>query len=621
MKFDSYYHFINNSWLNTFTLPNEYSYYGTFDILNNKIEKQLIKILSNNDNILLKKFYKKGLDLNTRNKLKLKPLQKIFELIDSINDNTSLSSTLSILNLLGFSVFYNISISDDLKDSKRNIIYISQDSLHLPSKKYYFDEQYLDIRNEYKKFINKILIEIDPNLDKINDILEFEKKIADITLSNEDKRDIIKTYNVTSFEKLNKLYPFLSFTHYFETIKIIRPDIHDFTNEIIIDDFKYFEKLNNILENTSLIFIKLYIKFCVLISSLNFLDEKMEDLNFSFFGMILSGSKKKKSRNKIIISQITPLLGEILGDIYVKKYFSQDTLNEVNILIKNIVKAAEIKINTNDWMSKETKKLAINKLKKIKYKIGFPKKILDYSILNFSNKNYYDIIILTNLFYSKYYLDKLGKVPDNIKWGMASYEVNAYYNPVKNEMVFPAGILQSPFFDINATNEHNYGGIGTVIAHEISHGFDDQGRLFDENGNLINWWNSNDEKNYNIETNKLKNQFDNLKLDGYNISGQLTLGENIADYSAVSICLLALKLSLKNKSCKLNDFFTSYANIWKYKIRKPEQIKRIASDVHAPGIFRTNQILSNIPEFYDVYNIENNHKMYIHPDLRIKLWK
>ena len=621
MKFNDYYSFINKDWFKNFTIPDDYSRFGTFEEIYLNMENQVGEILndcSNNqlensfNNLLLKNMY-----LKLDKKDDISSLNKYFKLIDNCNDLDDILKIIGLFNILNVSLFFNLSIEQDLKDSMTYLIYLNQNSTMLPSKDYYIDDKYNDICIKYKGFINSILKLI--NMESYGDqIYEFEKSIALLTLKKEDKRDLDMMYNISNFNEINRIFNFENFLIYF---KILKPDIDKYYNKIIVDNFKYYNDLITLLKNTDLNLIKIYIKYIFIISFGDYLTSDIYDLIFSFFKKELSGVIKPVPENKKKIDILSELIGEIISQIYINKYYSEEINQNIKNLIDKIIKSSIDIISKCSWMDPKTKIKAIDKINNIKIKIGYRKKIKNYTSININDLNLIDSITKFNIFYSNFYLNKLGSNPDPDEWHMNSYETNAYYNPLINEIVFPAGILQLPMFSLENSFATNLGGIGSVIAHEISHAFDDQGHKFDKNGNMISWWTKDDENKYLERANNLVDQFNKIKIFDINISGKMTLGENIADYTAVTIIVNVLKQNNLTTRYNYHQLFSAYAQVWKHKIRKNELIKRLNNDVHAPGRYRTNQILSNINEFYETYNIDENHKMYIKNNNRIKLWE
>ena len=639
-EFTDFYSYINSKWLKSFILQDQYARFGTFDQVSIKIELLVEKLIYNivdihdsylsENELLLKKMYLKLSNNEIRNSNGIKPLEKYFKIIDDIENVNDYIKIMGLFNILNMGIFLNFNIERDIKNNSNYLLHCNQNSTILPSKKYYTEDSYQDIRIKYKKFIIEMLKIIDINKtiidkDKVaTEIFDFECYIASITLNPEQKRDTDLVYNISSYQEINS---FLNLDECFYYFKNLRPDINQYYNKIIIDDLKYIKRIGAILLKIDLNFLKIYMKYIVLLSMPNILSNDIFMLKFNFFSKELTGTLVPREPIKQTIKILSNIIGEIIGEIFVKKYFPKELKDQVEILVHKIKLSSNDIIQKCKWMDSITKKKAIQKINKMVIKIGYPDKIKDYSsiskLINRTESEIllFDSMIMFNIFYAKFYLNKLGTKPDLTEWHMNSYETNAYYNPISNEIVFPAGILQPPFFDPNASFESNLGSIGSIIAHEISHGFDDQGRKYDVTGNMKTWWSNNDEIEFNKQTKYLVNQFDKIKLLDTKVSGQMTLGENLADYTGVTIITNVLKMqNIELDSNKYKDLYKAYAKLWKQKIRSNEVIRRLNIDVHAPARLRTNQVLSNIPEFYKVYNILEDHPMYIKPDLRIKLW-
>ena len=643
--FKDYYSYVNREWFKTFNLQDEYSRISTFEIISNKIEKQIINIIldtvSQNDSyltpneILLKNIYDKLYNKDTRNLNSNKPLFTLFNKINKIKSWDNLSEIIGLFSMLNIPIFLNISIGLDFKSNKNYLLNIYEFNLILPSKDYYIDSKYINIQKEYISFIKNTLdylnLDLQLGMPHIKDnlaekIFLFEKRIAKNLFDPSQKRDKDLIYNIVSFKELEKLLnkssSVINLDSIFYYIRELKPDIDKYYFKIMTYNFDYLDTLGLILEKYGLEFIILYLKYFAFVKSSEYLSDEIYDLHFNFFNKNFSGALKKKSEVKRNTSVLSNLLGEVIGQKYIEKYYNPKTTELITDMINKIKESSCDIISSSTWMHEKTKKKALNKIKKMKVLIGYSEIIKDYSSIIQSNiyeLDLYNSINAFSIYYFKYYLNKLGRAPDDKEWHMNVYETNAYYNPLNNQIVFPAGILQDPFFSPDADFEVNLGGIGSVIGHEISHGFDDQGRKFDADGNLKEWWLESDIKNYKKKVQPIIDQFDQIKLFDINISGKMTLGENIADYTSVTIITNILK-KLNVDESKYKAMYKSYANIWKQKIRQNELIKRLHTDFHAPGRFRTNQILSNIPEFKEIYNIHSDHPMYIHPDKCVKLW-
>jgi putative endopeptidase len=637
-EFNDYYNYINNHWFKIFNLPDEYSRFSTFNIISNKIEEKIIQIIysiSSTDNsyltpneILIKNIYTKLTDNHNRNLDSNKPLYQIYNQIDNIKTWDDLSKIIGLLCILDMSVFLNIRVEPDLHSNKNHLLYINELNLLLPSKDYYNN---INIQKDYIEYIKKTLnyLKLDiislPNIE--NNIAEkifmFEKKIASLLFENEKKRDFDCIYNSINFNDLQELLgKNINLNCIFFWIKKLKPNIDDYFSKIISFNFYYFKELGKIFEEFGIDFIKLYLKYNIFVKSSEILSDDIYDLYFNFFDKILTGTKIKKSDLQRNISILSNNLGEIIGQKYIKEYYNPKTTSLILDLINKIKKSSCEIISKSSWMNSVTKKKAINKINKMKTLIGYSEISKDYKPIidaNIDSLNLFDALKVFSIYYFKYNINKLDKKLDHREWHMNVYETNAYYNPLNNQIVFPAGILQNPLFSPDASFEKNLGGIGSVIAHEISHGFDDQGRKFDFDGNLKTWWLKSDIDNYKKKVKPIIDQFNSIKLFDINISGQMTLGENIADYTGITIITNILNKLNVDKSLYKN-MYKSYANVFKQKIRQNELIKRLYTDVHSPGRFRINQILSNIPEFISVYNIKPGHKMFIEEKNLINLW-
>ncbi len=628
--FSDYYSHTNSDWLKNFTLPDEYSRYSTFHIISTKINNELVQILKslnsinssqlNSEQKLIVDLYTKLTDYSTRNNLAITPLNPLINLIDSINSISKLSKVLGALTVLDLNPLLCIQTCQDLKDRDIYLINITEPNCILPSKEYYSDSAYTDIRNKYLKFIDKCINNLGLKNITSESIFNFEKTIADAILSNVERRNVENVYNIVMYKYIQSLIG-LDLDKIFEQLKILKPDLDKYLYKINSYNFSYFEVLTNLINKTDLEFIKSYLKYYVFIKLGKFLSEEIEEMIFDFFERTIAGTQKQKLVEIKTVEIMSEIVGELIEKEYLKQYYDPKISEYVIKMIEKIKYSSCALISSCGWMEQKTKLKAINKINCMDVLVGHTKVYKDYSPLyNNNTTNLITLILNWTVFYSKVHLDKLGKKSDPKEWHMNGYDVNAYYNPIMNQIVFPAGILQEPFFSLKNSFEQNLGGIGSVIAHEISHGFDDQGRKFNLKGQLDEWWTKSDTSNYELRVQPLIKQFDSIKILGFNVSGKLTLGENIADYTAVTICTHVLELNNATNS-QFIQMFKSYANIWKQKIRKEELIKRLKTDPHAPGRYRTNQILSNIPKFIEIYSLDSSHPMFIPDNQRVKLWK
>ena len=592
---DDFYTHINYNWLKNIKLNDKKSKISEFVILNDKNKKKIKKIIFKNK--LLKHIYKLGLSK--------KKFDVIYPLIDFIKTN-NFETILAYFTNIGIDHLFDIKVEKNLFDNKNNILYFDQPSLSI-SKDMYKNPK---IYNEYKKYVYKygqILKRYNININ-IKNILKYEKKLNNLLKSLEEHRNINEYYTLIKYNDLKKQINF-DLNNY---ISLIFPNTQ--IKEIIIGNIDYFNFIKDELV------IKDYLIFKLVESCGIFLDDEFEKINFNFYGRTISGIKKKTSTKTKILNLISNIFYDYLGIEYCKKYFTKESKYYIIKMIKNIKITMAERLKKLDWMSEKTKKKALLKLKSMKYKVGYPNKIRNYSQLKLCD-NMFDQIMTINEYLIQMNLKKINKKTDIEHWSMGAHEINAYYSPIQNEMFFPAGILQPPFFNIKKSDAYNYGRIGFIIGHEICHGFDDQGRNFDEKGNLKNWWNTSDENKYKKKIKLLQDQFDKIKLDNNIINGLLTLGENIADLCGGTIAFNALIKSNKNLTLKdKKDFFINYAKLWRQKTRPKELTRLTKSDVHSPGILRVNETLKNMDEFHETFNITKYDKMYIKPENRVKIF-
>jgi predicted metalloendopeptidase len=640
-RFNDYYTHINKNWFKSFDLPDNYSRYSSFNIISDKIDTQVSNIIysfaSMDDSyllpnqILVKDLYNKLSNTYLRTQESNKPLLPIFNKINEIQSWDDLSRMIGLFSILDIPIFLEINTCLDLKKNTNYLLYINEFNLILPSKEYYIGKNYENIHKEYIKYIKSTLDYLELDLIKVpkikqnlaEKIFNFEKTITSILFDPEQKRNMELIYNPISFDDLDILLgPKINLSSVFYWIQNLKSNISKYYKKIIYYNCDYIKKLGEILESYGLDFIKLYLKYFIFVKSSNILSEEIYNLHFNFFKKHFSGLNQKESSTKRNTQIVSNILGEIIGIEYIKLHYNHKTTDIILDIINKIQKSSCNIINNCTWMHPKTKKKAINKINKMKILIGYSDVIKDYSPMinsNIESLNLYDTIKGYDIFNYKYNLDKLGCKPNDKEFHMNVYETNAYYSLLNNQIVFPAGILEEPFFSSDASFETNLGAIGAIIGHEISHGFDDQGRKFDSEGNLKTWWLESDIDNYTKKIQPIIQQFNKIKLFNINISGKMTLGENIADYTAVTIITNILN-DLKASKDQFKTMYKSYANIWKQKIRQNELIKRLHIDYHAPGRFRTNLILSNIPEFRKIYNIGPDHPMYISPENCVQLW-
>lgn len=638
-KDDFYYH-VNKEWLESNPIPNDYSRWGSFEVLIEETNKKVKKLFDEPDSTLESTsddwskvliMWSQGNDeitLNNQNNTS-NSIEAWIQEISNISNVNQIVLMMGKLFLNGITSAIDFGSCPDLKNSELNILWIDRNNLGLPDRDYYFNEKMTEKVSEYKLFLVKTLDWIKckfPNVvnydseETAKNIFNLEIKLAESMMTMTERRNPSKIYNAVNVTQLKEEYQNINWQEIFNLINV------NVSNNIICNqEPKFIKTLNDLLVDENLEIWKYYSMLKIVWSTFQFLDDEINNMCFNFYGTILNGQNVQKPRWKRVMGIIDALLGELVGKKYCSLHFTQESKDSMLEIIKNILETFEHKINNLTWMSDETKLKAIEKLKKLDVKIGFPDKWEKYDKLNVSTINTYCQNVM------ECYKFKVTKdlatcyLPvDKQKWHMFPHQINAYYNPTQNEIVFPAGILQYPIFDKNQPFAINYGGIGAVISHEIGHAFDDSGSQFDAEGNLNNWWTDQDKKNYKNATLKMVEQFNNYIMEGMQLNGELELGENIADHSGVTISLSALidycKKNNIDEKKEMDLFFRSFATIWRNNI-KPDALKnRLISDPHAPGYYRTNGILSNVPEFYELYNVTENDKMYLEPSKRTILW-
>lgn len=634
---DDFYNSINYDWLINTKLPSNMTRYSEFDKLqedNLERMKKLVNTLNSTDKSTknLKTFFDAGISKD-REIDDIKPIIEYVKIIKDIESKKDLGKALGKLTLYGIPHIFDIEVAENINDNKNYLIHLDQTTLSLPDSEYYLNPEYSPLINSYHQYIeygSKVLMNIDIifNKDDITNIIKFETEIAKLILNRRERRNIKKIYNKVDYQDLLKLKN-IDFNEIFNVLKEESETLRRYEiKKLILINKKYFIKLNKIIENTEIKIIKNYLIWKLFNSSLSFLSERLEKLKFTFYGFLLGGQVDIKDKFTRVLSIVSNIMGDKLGQLYGQKYFSHESKGKIEDMIKEIKLALKRKLENSSWMTEITKNKAIKKLERIDVKIGYPDEITNYDKLDL-NGNFYKQSRQLYKYLLTVELDKLLKIPNRKEWHMGAHEVNAYYNPVQNEIVFPAGILQPPFYDPNKSDIYNYGSIGTVIGHEICHGFDNQGKKFDEEGNYKNWWSESDDQQYNERIKIMEKQYDNILVENKKVDGKLTLGENIADLCGVSIALDALQNHLKknvvstsilNKTYDIKEFYITYAKLWKQLITRQELDKRLKVDPHSPAILRVNQVLRNVDDFYITFNIKPWNKMYLSKEKRVVLW-
>jgi putative endopeptidase len=632
---DDLYRFVNNNWLKTTQIPPDKSNYGTFtklfDLSLDRLkiiveESAASKAAQGSEAQKVGDFYKSFINAEKLEPLGLKPVESYFKEVDAIADKTALANWFARAQHIGISAPIRFFVNQDQKDATQYIGYFYQGGLGLPDRDFYFkeDEKSKGIRKAYAKHIETMFGYAgfpDP-AGSAKKIYALEEQLAKGQWTRVENRDPQKTYNKVEIEKLATLSSDIPWNDFVKGIGIANQAA------VVVSQPTYITSFGEILKNTPLEDWKLYAKWQVLSGAAPYLSKKFDEENFNFFSKTLKGIQEQEPRWKRAVQNIDGLMGEAVGKIYVQKYFPAEDKARMEKLVQNLLAAYDQSIQTLDWMSSDTKKAAKEKLAKFTYKIGYPDKWRDYSVLQINPDDLVANVIHAVEFEYNRDLNKLGKPIDRSEWGMTPQTINAYYNPVMNEIVFPAAILQPPFFNKTADDAVNYGAIGAVIGHEIGHGFDDKGSQYDGDGNLRNWWTDQDRKEFDARTGKLVAQYDAFSpVTGEHVNGKLTLGENIGDLGGLSIAYKAYKISLNGKQGSVLDgftadqrFFMGWAQIWARLYREEDLRQRLVTDPHSPNEYRCNGIVRNVSEFYKAFDVKEGDKLYLKPEDRVKIW-
>ena len=633
---DDFFQFVNGKWIEETPIPSDKSRWGSFVILAEKSRDAILDIISElsesknledgSDEQQIRDLYRSYMDKDRIDQLGYTPIEEELQNIDDIKSKEDLASRWASASRSGVASPIDLWISQDAKDSTKYIVYMTQSGLGLPDRDFYLetDDRSVDIQADYKAFLTR-LFELTNHTDaqaKAARVYNLEKQLAKIQWSRVDNRDRIKTYNKKNFSELALMAPQFQWSEYFKGNGIA----HE--KEIIIRQPEYVEKLNSIIDETPLETWKEYLKARVLTDAAPYLSSDFFDTHFNFYSRKLSGQEEPEQRNKRATSLVNGILGEVVGKVYVKRHFPPEAKQRMNDLVANLKVAMRESLNTLEWMDAATKSKALDKLEKFTTKIGYPDKWKDYSKLTILPDDLMGNIRRASELSHQREIDKLGGPIDRDEWFMTPQTVNAYYNPMLNEIVFPAAILQPPFFNLHADDAVNYGAIGMVIGHEIGHGFDDQGRKSDGDGNLVEWWSKDSAQAYEGLAAKIVAQYNEFEpLEGFKVNGQLTLGENIGDLGGLTLAWRALQNAINSKDVSRIDgyspqqrFFLSFAQIWRVKQTTELTIRRLKTDTHSPPQFRVNGPLMNFTPFYESFGIQSDNAMWIDPVSRVSIW-
>ena len=635
---DDFFTYLNGTWLKTTQIPADRSSWGTFYQLRDETQPRLRELIeeaqrdpANKPGTEAQKLgdlYASFMDQERRDKLGYKPLAGELSRIRALRDKKAIPALMAHLGQIGVSVPYSIYIGQDARASTRYAAYISQSGLGLPDRDYYLkldDAKLADMRAKYERHIATTLglAGAQAPQDAARAIVALETALAQAQWTKVEARDPVKRYNKMDFKQLAALTP-----GYDWNSALAGAGIANKADYVIAAQPSYLEGFGKLLASTGLATWKAYFEWQLLNAYSKYLSQDFVNADFAFYGTVVTGAAENQPRWKQAVGSVEGALGEALGKRYVARHFPPERKARMETLVANLLAAYKDSIDQLDWMGAETKKEAQAKLAKFRPKIGYPSKWRDYSALHIAREDLVGNMMRARTFNHQRNVNKLGKPIDREEWGMTPQTVNAYYSSSMNEIVFPASILQPPFFDMRADDAVNYGAIGAVIGHEISHGFDDKGSQSDGDGNLRDWWTKEDRARFQARADQLVKQYAAYSpLPGYNVNGALTLGENIGDNSGVAIAYKAYKLSLAGKPSPVIDgftgeqrFFMGFGQVWRSKMREPQQIMQIKTDPHAPGQFRANGSMRNQPGFYEAFNVKEGDKMYLPPEQRVTIW-
>lgn len=636
---DNFFQYVNGNWLKNNPIPGNESSWSSFNVIRDNNFAKLHVLLEeaakgNSEPGSVKQkvgdFYSTAMDSVKSEKEGIAPLNDELKAIAGIKNMEDLARQVAHHHTIGVKSVFSFSVDADPKISTENIASINQDGLGLPDMDYYLnpDPSMEVIRKKYITYMTnmfKLAGETDEHAALIaSKIFGLEKELAQKCMTRVQLRNIEAQYNKKTFKEFTEAFSNFDWNTYFRTI-----GVDSKIKNIIVSQPDFMAQVNKLVKSVSPDDWKNYLRWSLINASAAKLSDKFIAENFDFYGTTLNGIKSLKPRWRRVTQQSDGSLRDLVGQLYVEKYFSEDAKKKVNVMVDNLTAAYKERINTREWMGPETKKQALHKLETVMRKLAFPDKWRDYSSLEIKRDAYILNFFRTNTFEFNYMANKLGQPVDKTEWGMTPPTVNAYYNPSFNEIVFPAGIMQAPFFDANADDAVNYGAMGAVIGHELTHGFDDQGCQYDADGNLKNWWTKEDSLRFKQKTNMVIDAFNHFTvLDTFHINGQLTVGENIADLGGLTIAYYAYKKSLEGKPApeKIGGltgeqrFFVSWAQAWRGSMR-PEALKQmLKTNPHSPAIARVIMPLSNMKEFYEAFNVKEGNTMY-HPEKeRAEIW-
>lgn len=635
-----FYQYANGNWVKNNPVPASETRWTSFNIVaerNNEILKKILEETAADMNApygssrqRVGDLYRCMMDTVRLDKDGFTPIKPLLDEVDKIASYEDIIKNIAKQHRMGMDPLFGFGVSPDVRNSEVYAVYTSQSGLGLPDRDYYLkdDDKSKNIRSKYVKHMMRMFELIGYNKAEANTaalkIMEFETKLAAVSMTRLERRDIEKQYNKKSLAELQKLTPMFSWDTYLTATGYKQKKF----DSVIVMQPQFMEQVSLCFTDYPLSSWKAYLKWNILNTAADMLSSDFQKQNFAFYGTTLNGQKEQKPRWKRAIGTVNGFIGELLAQEYVKVAFTPESKKRVNEMVDNLMAVYKKRLENVEWMSPETRQRALEKLSTMGRKLGYPEKWEEYKGLEIKNDSYVNNYLRVSEWQYTDNMNKLGTPIDRAKWGMLPQTVNAYYTPLLNEIVFPAAILQPPFFNAEAEDAVNYGSMGAVIGHEISHGFDDEGSKFDSKGNLNNWWTAEDRAKFEAKTKILVNQFNQFKvMDSVFVNGELTLGENIADLAGLSVAFEAYMLSLQNKPKENIDgltpeqrFFVGFAQVWKNNARPEFLRNQVMTDPHSPGKFRVLGPLSNMPEFYNAFGVKQGDKMWRAETERAKIW-
>ena len=631
---DDFFRHVNGGWIERTEIPPDQARWGTFNILMEESDANIRAIIeeaagsdapAGSEVRKIGDLYNSFMDEAKVDELGVKPIQADLDRAQALKDKAEFLRLVGALQREGGGGLFGAYVGPDAKQSDQYIVYLVQSGISLPDESYYRDEKYQPIREAFVQHVEKMLALAGGAEPKAaaERVMAIETKIAAHHWDRVKRRDRDLNYNKKSVEELEKLTPGINWTAWFQDV-----GAPSGIAEVVVGQPDYLEALAKLLDENPIDDWKAWLVWRVVRDAAPHLSRPFVEEDFDFNGRTLSGAPENRARWKRGVNLVSGALGEAVGKLYVEKHFPPEAKTRMSELVDNLVAAYRESISNLDWMSPETREKALDKLGKFTPKIGHPDVWRDYSKLEIRPGDLLGNVRRANAFEADRNFAKLGKPIDRTEWGMTPHTVNAYYNSTMNEIVFPAAILQPPFFDLNADDAVNYGAIGAVIGHEIGHGFDDQGSKSDGDGNLVNWWTDADRKEFEARAKTLIDQYSEFEpLPGHKVNGALTIGENIGDLGGLSIAYKAYKRSLDGEDAPVIDgltgdqrFFMGWAQAWRSKIRDADLIRRLAVDPHSPAEFRCNGVVRNMPEFHEAFDVKEGDKLWLAPDQRVRIW-